>query len=171
MKQWTKSSLWKQFPTWRISTASRKTIFFHLSQSTEVTWAFTVLKDSRQIAVYHVLSAIRSRNPCNRLQSYLYFSYQELRNDFTKFTANDVKLSKAFQLVDTSKPSRDGSDSRNRYNKRGVDLNEFSDLSSFPSKSPNKSTKEISVCAYALHEIMVCVIFRRTATPTPIMKR
>lgn len=61
-----------------------------------LTWT---LKGNQKLAVSHVMSAIKQVSLRERLEPDLSFYHHKLRKDFSKFLAHEVKLSKAFQLV------------------------------------------------------------------------
>lgn len=64
-----------------------------------------IVKDNRKVAVCHFLSAIRPSSLQSRLDSDVQFSNYDLRKNLQGFTQHAIKLSKAFQLVDSGKPS------------------------------------------------------------------
>lgn len=62
-----------------------------------------IIKENQKVAVQHVLSAVRPMVLKEHLESDLSFSHHELKKDFNKFLAHDIKLAEAFQLVDAGK--------------------------------------------------------------------
>lgn len=63
-----------------------------------LTW---IVKENQKLAVSHVLSAIRPVTVKERLESDLGFSQNALKKDFSGFLKHTVKISEAFQLVDS----------------------------------------------------------------------
>ena len=52
-----------------------------------------------KVAVYHVLSAIKPKTLCNRLENDLEFGKTELRKDFKGFLTHAMKVAEAFELI------------------------------------------------------------------------
>lgn len=76
-----------------------------------------IVNENRKIAVQHVLSAARLVSLREHLTSDLSFSHHRLHNDFTGFLKHAVRVSQAFQLVDSGLSVKDGRKSA-RTNKR-----------------------------------------------------
>lgn len=60
-----------------------------------------IIEENQKLAVTHVLSAIRPQSLKERLESDLSFSHHALRKDIKEFLKHAVKLSEAFQPVDS----------------------------------------------------------------------
>lgn len=60
-----------------------------------------IIDENQKLTVTHVLSAVRPQSLRERLESNLSFSQHALKKDFKEFLKHAVKLSEAFQTVDT----------------------------------------------------------------------
>ena len=63
-----------------------------------VSW---IVKNNQKVAVGHVLSCIKPATLQSRLQSNLEFSHHSLKKDFKGFMKHSIRISEAFQMVDT----------------------------------------------------------------------
>lgn len=91
-----------------------------------------LIKSNQRVSVYHVLSAIRPRTLQDRLDSDLQFAYHDCRKDFVKFMTHCIRVSEAFQLVDSGisrkrnennsgKPKRGGNPDKGKPNSDKAD--------------------------------------------------
>ena len=101
-----------------------------------------IVTDNQKLAVGHVLSAVKPTALKERLESDLGFSQHQLKKDFKAFMAHAVKLSEAFQLVDSG-----------RQRKRQQHANgQNSTRQSSPSESNSNTTKsEVPLCLWPPH--------------------
>lgn len=102
-----------------------------------LTW---IVQDNQKLAVSHVLSAIRPVTLKERLESDLGFSQHALKKDFHGFLKHAVKLSEAFQLVDSGPRRRPRKEDKQRR-------------SGNPDKPPRTdppvgSERELPLCLY-----------------------
>lgn len=65
-----------------------------------------LIEDTPEVAVDHVLSAIRPQSLHDRLAADLYFAKYELRKDFQGFLKHSIRLAEAFQIVDSGPTSK-----------------------------------------------------------------
>lgn len=74
-----------------------------------------ILEENQNIALNHVLLAIRPKSLCQLLYSDPAFAYHDLRKDFTGFMDHSINISEAAQRVHNWKPinSKDGNMDRN----------------------------------------------------------
>ena len=77
-----------------------------------------LLDANQKVAVGHVLSAIRPKTLKDRLESDLEFAHHKLKKDFKNFMAHSIKVSEAFQIVDSGpkKNKKNGHRSGNDQN-------------------------------------------------------
>ena len=77
-----------------------------------------LLDANQKVTVWHVLSAIRPKTLKDRLEPDLEFTHHKLEKDFKKFMAHTIKVSEAFQILDSG-PKKN----RNNGHRSGNDQN------------------------------------------------
>ena len=102
-----------------------------------------MIKDNQKVAVSHVLSAIKPRSLRDRLSSDIKFSYIECRKDFKAFLKHAVRVSEAFQLVDTGPNARPKTD-RSTTSNRGGNQDSTGSRPSGNSPTASRSSKRSS---------------------------
>eukprot|EP00177_Eucheuma_denticulatum_P007332 GFKZ01013345.1.p1 GENE.GFKZ01013345.1~~GFKZ01013345.1.p1 ORF type:complete len:218 (+),score=13.70 GFKZ01013345.1:592-1245(+) len=98
-----------------------------------------LLKENQKVAVLHVLSAVKPRTLCYRLQSDLEFSQHGLKKHLCKFMAHAVKVSEAFQLIDVGPQL-----SNNCKGKRKGTNNQSGDKETSKENTPSDSSNSTS---------------------------
>lgn len=115
-----------------------------------------LIEGNPNVAVEHVLSAIRPKSLRDRLTSDLSFAQQQLKKDVKGFLKHSVHLAEAFQLFDAGPTQKHhGGWDKSGYNQsgKGDSLSHGKVLSH--EKNGNKTTpskEELPVCLYEPHQ-------------------